>query len=81
MNTEPTKRSKSHYAQKRDSGQQMYGPGCCAHKVTDAQIQRAKDAARSRGHFEPVYAPRIDAYSERMRRSLSWDVYMGRGAA
>lgn len=43
--------TKSRYATKRDQGQQMYGPGCCAHKVTDSQINAAKDRARDRGHF------------------------------
>jgi hypothetical protein len=45
---------KSKYAQKRDGGQQMYGPGCCAHKITDAQIANAKDRARRNGHFDYV---------------------------
>lgn len=40
--------TKSRYATKRDSGQMMYGPGCCAHTVTDAQIAAAKRNARER---------------------------------
>ena len=42
---------KSQYAAKRESGQQMYGPGCCAHKVTPAEIERARQRAQERGHF------------------------------
>ena len=48
--------NKSKYAQKFDKGERMYGPGCCAHKVSDAQIAAAKERARKAGHFE-----RIDA--------------------
>lgn len=31
----------SAYGKKRNAGNQMYGPGCCAHKLTDAQVARA----------------------------------------
>lgn len=43
-------RRKSKYAEKRDRGDQMYGPGCCAHKVTLSQVNAAKDAAKASGH-------------------------------
>lgn len=35
----------STYAAKVANGNQMYGPGCCAHRVTDAQLQAAKKNA------------------------------------
>jgi hypothetical protein len=40
----------SPYAKKVQRGEQMYGPGCCAHKVTDAQIAAARKRAREEGH-------------------------------
>lgn len=44
---------KSKYAEKRESGRMMYGPGCCAHKVTNAQVSASIERARKRGHFDP----------------------------
>lgn len=44
-------KNESKYAKKRASGRQMYGPGCCTHKVTSAQVERAAEAARQAGHF------------------------------
>jgi hypothetical protein len=44
---------RSKYGEKREAGNQMYGPGCCAHKVTDSQVQKAREAAEKRGHFPP----------------------------
>ncbi len=41
--------SKSKYARKVKAGNQMYGPGCCGHKIKDDQIQQAKRAARREG--------------------------------
>lgn len=41
----------SKYSKKVASGHQMYGPGCCAHTVSLAQINKRKDEARARGHF------------------------------
>ncbi len=46
----------SPYGKKRASGNMMYGPGCCAHKVSPEQIAKAKQAARERGHFAPAYS-------------------------
>jgi hypothetical protein len=54
-------RTKSKYAEKRDGGNQMYGPGCCAHKVTDAQVAAGKERARARGHFDAPPRPSRDA--------------------
>lgn len=48
----PAEGEQSHYAKKRASGNMMYGPGCCAHTVTQSQIEAAKKRARERGHFE-----------------------------
>jgi hypothetical protein len=42
---------KSGYAAKLAIGNQMYGPGCCAHKVTDTQVAKVKALAKERGHF------------------------------
>lgn len=42
---------KSAYAIKRASGNQMYGPGCCAHGVTQAQIEKRRAEAKRAGHF------------------------------
>jgi len=33
---------RSQYTEKRESGKMMYGPGCCANKITDAQVSNAK---------------------------------------
>lgn len=44
-------RRKSRYAEKRDGGKQMYGPGCCAHRITVAQIERRKAEVRAEKHF------------------------------
>lgn len=41
-----TQRGKSRYAAKRDGGQQMYGPGCCAHGINEGQIAAARRRAR-----------------------------------
>lgn len=42
-------RKQSHYARKRaNPSGMMYGPGCCAHAVTQSQIDRAKAEARER---------------------------------
>lgn len=44
-------RKKSSYAMKKSRGNMMYGPGCCAHTITAAQIQAAKEEARKNGHY------------------------------
>lgn len=44
-------RKKSRYAEKKDSGKQMYGPGCCGHSITAGAIEKVKQAARDRRHF------------------------------
>jgi hypothetical protein len=48
MPNSPSKRSK--YAEKVAAGNQMYGPGCCAHKVTYAQVEARKLEAYRSGH-------------------------------
>lgn len=45
-----TERQKSRYRQKRERGNQLYGPGCCAHSVQHAQIEYRKNAAREHNH-------------------------------
>ncbi len=56
------KNRRSHYAQKLESGQMMYGPGCCAHSVviTEAdrremrRLREANDRPRALGsYWEP----------------------------
>lgn len=47
---------KSRYAEKRQSGRMMYGPGCCGHSVTPAQLMaNRRRVAKERG--EGVYIP------------------------
>jgi hypothetical protein len=48
VRTEHMKRraGKSAYAAKVARGQQMYGPGCCAHKVSHERVQAAIREAR-----------------------------------
>lgn len=41
-----TESHKSKYAAKKEAGNQMYGPGCCAHTVTASQIAQARARAR-----------------------------------
>lgn len=38
---------KSRYAAKKESGNQMYGPGCCGHKITASQVAAAKAKVRT----------------------------------
>lgn len=51
---------KSKYAAKKESGRQMYGPGCCAHRITAAQIAAHR---RSDRRFVKDPEPQI-AWSE-----------------
>lgn len=44
--------NKSRYQTKRESGKMLYGPGCCAHTVTVAQVEAAKRAAEKRHRVE-----------------------------
>lgn len=62
-------RKKSRYAEKRDRGNQMYGPGCCGHKITMAQIEKCKAEARERRHF--LWTPGLEA--DRAFRQRFWD--------
>jgi hypothetical protein len=41
----------SHYQEKLKAGKQLYGPGCCANKLSDAEVNRAKSNAQAREHF------------------------------
>ena len=43
-------RAKSKYAQKVASKKQVYGPGCCAHTISEAQVAAAKREAVRSGH-------------------------------
>lgn len=50
---------KSRYATKLMSGKMMYGPGCCGHTRSPAQVEAAKEEARRNGHFSGrAYIPR-----------------------
>lgn len=40
------RQGKSRYAAKRERNDMMYGPGCCAHSVSAAQITAARQRAR-----------------------------------
>ncbi len=60
---------KSKYGMKRASGRQMYGPGCCAHAITPAQIETAKREADKRRRIEQFDA--IVSRASRANDSLS----------
>lgn len=48
-------KGKSRYAKKFRNGNQMYGPGCCAHSITQAQVDAAKrdaELARRAASYE-----------------------------
>ena len=47
-----TRQGKSSYAAKREQNNMMYGPGCCAHKVTPQQIAAARQRAREEGRLK-----------------------------
>lgn len=52
---------KSRYKEKAKAGEQMYGPGCCAHKLAPGAIENAKQRAYERGHFRPpAFQPRVE---------------------
>lgn len=46
-----TQKQRSKYAEKRDRGMQMYGPGCCGHKLTLAQLDAHRLRIKKEGHF------------------------------
>lgn len=44
----------SKYQEKQRSGNQIYGPGCCANRnfmEPDARVDKARAEAEARGHF------------------------------
>ncbi len=47
----------SHYAEKRARGNQMYGPGCCAHKISEDRVAAARERARRNGAYDRRPAP------------------------
>jgi hypothetical protein len=49
------RQGKSRYAAKKEQGDMMYGPGCCAHTVSAAQVAAAKQRARSEGHLHESF--------------------------
>jgi len=53
----PSSRSRSRYAEKKASGKQLYGPGCCANSLPAAAIQAAKDRAYRAGQGHRRFAP------------------------
>lgn len=61
-------RKKSRYATKRDSGKQVYGPGCCAHSVSASAIERCKAEARELRHY--AWTLENDGEYERRRAKL-----------
>ena len=44
-----TQSGKSRYADKQRRGEQMYGPGCCAHGITSEQMAATRRRARESG--------------------------------
>lgn len=47
-----TTSDRSKYGKKVAEGNQMYGPGCCANKVSPAQIAAAKKRAWDEGRMQ-----------------------------
>lgn len=46
---------KSRYKTKQEAGNQLYGPGCCAHTVSEQQVRKAKENARYNGTYRESY--------------------------
>lgn len=42
----------SRYKAKVDAGNQMYGPGCCGHKITQQRIEAAREEAIREGRIK-----------------------------
>lgn len=55
---------RSKYATKVASGNQLYGPGCCAHTRTAEQIAKGKAEAAKRGHFAGYYSQKPAEFDE-----------------
>lgn len=62
----------SRYSAKRNSGRQMYGPGCCAHRVTATQIlaNRERVAERDRREGKRIYIAPIHWESQLNEESV-----------
>lgn len=45
-----TQSGKSRYADKVKKGEQMYGPGCCAHRISNEQLAAVRRRARENEH-------------------------------
>lgn len=55
--------TQSKYAAKKAAGNQMYGPGCCAHRITPAQLdanRRRVSAQRKRERDEYFANKRLE---------------------
>lgn len=57
-------RKKSKYATKKERGNMMYGPGCCAHGISQAQMDRTRENARLSGHkfWTPAWSDRRKSF-------------------
>lgn len=55
MATKNDSKGTSKYAEKKNSGRMMYGPGCCAHTVSVSQIEAARVRMRQRERDEAQY--------------------------
>lgn len=52
----------SSYAAKKMAGKQMYGPGCCAHRITSEQIaSNRRRVAQRRGEGRYIPPGAVDA--------------------
>lgn len=56
-----SERAKSRYAQKKDGGNQMYGPGCCGHKLTQKQVEDVKAKVREQRHWSWTPGKEVEA--------------------
>lgn len=55
----------SKYARKRSRGQQMYGPGCCAHSLPNSWSAREREEINERHKQNRIEAARARARQNR----------------
>jgi hypothetical protein len=70
---------RSRYAMKVRAGQQMYGPGCCGHRITETQVREHRAELRRSGHFSRPAVPSPHGHVPPRGAEPSWDEYMGAG--
>lgn len=65
MSTAEKPGDESKYAKKKASGKQLYGPGCCAHSVTPAEIVRAQRHANYFRRGRPEVSINVPDHDEK----------------